>query len=68
METQKDLVEIVTQGGAGRQVPLAEVTSTLEQMLTHPPLEMKQAGLKLAEEVHGATQRTWKSLQSFLSK
>ncbi|MBS0649497.1 MAG: 3-deoxy-D-manno-octulosonic acid transferase [Verrucomicrobia bacterium] len=68
METQKDLVDIVTQGGAGRQVPLSEVSTTLEQMLTYPPLEMKQAGLKLAEEVHGATQRTWKSLQSFLLK
>ena len=27
---------------------------------------MKQAGLKLAEEVQGATDRTWKSIQSFL--
>lgn len=66
METQKDLVDIVIQGGAGRQVALSEITSTVEEMLTHPPLAMKQAGLKLAEEVHGATQRTWNSIQNFL--
>lgn len=66
METQKDLVDIVTQGGAGRQVTLAQITSTVEEMLIHPPLKMKEAGRKLAEEVHGATQRTWNSIQSFL--
>lgn len=64
METQKDLVDVVVHGGAGKQVPLASLTSTLEQMLRSPPLEMKQAGLKLAEEVQGATDRTWKSLQT----
>ncbi len=64
METQKDLVDVVVHGGAGKQVPLASLTSTLEEMLKTPPLEMKQAGLKLAEEVHGATERTWKSLQT----
>ncbi len=66
METQKDLVEVVVQGGAGKQVALQELTSTVEQMLAYPDAQMKQAGLKLAEEVHGATQRTWKSIQSFL--
>jgi 3-deoxy-D-manno-octulosonic-acid transferase len=66
METQKDLVDVVVHGGAGKQVPLANLTSTLEQMLKTPPLEMKQAGLKLAEEVQGATGRTWKSIQSVL--
>jgi 3-deoxy-D-manno-octulosonic-acid transferase len=66
METQRDLVDVVVHGGAGKQVPLDRLTSTLEQMLKTPPLEMKQAGLKLAEEVQGATGRTWKSIQSFL--
>jgi 3-deoxy-D-manno-octulosonic-acid transferase len=66
METQKDLVDVVVHGGAGKQVPLSSLTSTLEQMLKTPPLEMKKAGLKLAEEVQGATGRTWKSIQSFL--
>ncbi|HEX2579997.1 MAG TPA: 3-deoxy-D-manno-octulosonic acid transferase [Rhabdochlamydiaceae bacterium] len=64
METQKDLVDIVVHGGAGKQVPLSSLASTLEHMLKTPPLEMKKAGLKLAEEVHGATDRTWKSLQT----
>lgn len=66
METQRDLVDVVVHGGAGKQVQLESLTSTLEQMLKTPPLEMKQAGLKLAEEVQGATGRTWKSIQSFL--
>jgi 3-deoxy-D-manno-octulosonic-acid transferase len=66
METQKDLVDVVIHGGAGKQVSLSSLTSTLEQMLKTPPLEMKKAGLKLAEEVQGATQRTWKSLQGYL--
>ncbi len=66
METQKDIVDVVVHGGAGKQVPLSNLTSTLEEMLKKPPLEMKQAGLKLAEEVQGATGRTWKSIQSFL--
>jgi 3-deoxy-D-manno-octulosonic-acid transferase len=66
METQKDLVEVVVQGGAGKQVSLQDLTKAVEEMLAHPNLQMKQAGLKLAEEVHGATQRTWKSIQAFL--
>lgn len=64
METQKDLVDIVVHSGAGKQVPLSGLASTLEQMLKTPPHEMKKAGLKLAEEVQGATERTWKSLQT----
>lgn len=64
MDTQRDLVDVVVHGGAGKQVPLSSLTSTLEQMLKTPPQEMKKAGLKLAEEVHGATERTWKSLQT----
>jgi 3-deoxy-D-manno-octulosonic-acid transferase len=66
METQKDLVDVVVHGGAGKQVLLSSLTGTLEQMLKTPPLEMKQAGLKLAEEVQGSTDRTWKSIQSYL--
>jgi len=66
MDTQRDLVDVVVHGGAGKQVPLESLASTVEEMLKTPPLEMKKAGLKLAEEVQGATGRTWKSIQSFL--
>jgi 3-deoxy-D-manno-octulosonic-acid transferase len=66
METQRDLVDVVVHGGAGMQVPLSSLTGTIEQMLAEPRHDMKQAGLKLAEEVQGATDRTWKSIQSFL--
>lgn len=66
METQRDLVDVVVQGGAGKQVALSALTSTVEQMLKTPPQQMKKAGLKLAEEVQGATGRTLKSIQTFL--
>lgn len=68
MQTQKDLVDVVVHGGAGKQVSLSDLKSTVHHMLTNPPIEMKKAGLKLAEEVQGATGRTWKSIQNFLSR
>ena len=66
METQRDLVDVVVHSGAGKQVPLSHLTSTVAEMLKNPPLEMKKAGLKLAEEVQGATGRTFKSIKNFL--
>ncbi len=66
MRDQKDLVEIVLPSGAGKQVELSALASTVEGMLDHPPLEMKKAGLDLAEEVQGSTKRTLQSIQSFL--
>lgn len=68
MESQKDLVDIVLQGGAGKQVTLAEVPDTVLKMLSDPPKAMRQAGIKLAEEVHGATARTWQKIETFLTK
>ncbi len=58
MESQKDLVEIVTQSGAGRQVSLVELPAALEEWLTSPSSERREAGLKLAHEMQGATTRT----------
>jgi 3-deoxy-D-manno-octulosonic-acid transferase len=66
MESQKDLVDVVVQAGAGKQADIEEVSAVVQQLLSHPSDEMKQAGLKLADEVHGATQRTWTALQKFL--
>lgn len=62
MESQKDLVEIVTSSGAGKQVPLIELEAALQ---TIPP-SMHQAGLLLASEVHGATLRTFEAIRLFL--
>jgi 3-deoxy-D-manno-octulosonic-acid transferase len=64
MESQHDLVDIVLQAGAGKQVTLGQLTQTTAEMLRHPPLEMKKAGQKLAEEVHGSTVRTWAAIKS----
>jgi 3-deoxy-D-manno-octulosonic-acid transferase len=68
MESQKDLVDIVVQGGAGKQVALDEICAAVRTMLIRPPEEMKQAGYKLASEVHGSTERTCQALQQFLPK
>ncbi len=58
MYSQKDLVELVTHAGAGRQVTLDNLTSTLDELLAYPSKAMHEAGLRLADEVHGATTRT----------
>ena len=66
MYSQKDLVELVTHAGAGRQVTLDNLTSTLDELLTYPSKAMRDAGLCLANEVHGATTRTLVALSEFL--
>ena len=66
MESQKDLVDLVLQGHAGKQVALKELASTVASLLNHPLHEMGQAGLKLAKESQGAVQRTYDVLQRFL--
>ena len=58
MESQKDLVEIVTSAGAGKQVAYQELESALQEI----PRSMREAGLRLASEVHGATLRTFEAL------
>lgn len=67
MYSQKDLVELVTHAGAGRQVTLDNLTTTLNELLTNPSHAMRKAGLHLADEVHGATARTLDSLSEFLN-
>ncbi len=66
MESQRDLVEVVLQAGAGRQVRIDNLFSAVTEILSSPPVAMKAAGKKLAEEVHGSTPRTWASIKNLV--
>ncbi len=66
MESQKDLVDTVLQAGAGKQVTLDELPSIINSFLENPPQQMKEAGLKLAREVDGATERTFIALNPYI--
>jgi 3-deoxy-D-manno-octulosonic-acid transferase len=66
MHTQKDLTQLILQAEAGVEVTLDQLASTVYKYLQNPPLDMRQAGLQLAKEIHGATDRTWEALKPFL--
>jgi 3-deoxy-D-manno-octulosonic-acid transferase len=66
MESQPQLVHLVLQAQAGKQVTLDTLASTVQEMLLHPSETMKQAGLKLARDNHGAVQRTYEVVQSLM--
>lgn len=67
MYSQKDLVDLVVDAGAGWQVTLDNVTSVVNELLSFPTSTMREAGLKLADEVHGSTKRTLEALEKFLT-
>ncbi len=67
MYSQKDLVELVTHAGAGRQVTLQNVASAVDEVLANPPSPMHSAGLQLAKEVRGSTHRTLQALEKLLA-
>lgn len=66
MYSQKDLVELVTQAGAGRQVTQNDIASVVEELLLTPSTGMSEAGRTLAAEVHGSTARTLAALEKLL--
>ncbi len=67
MYSQKDLVELVMHAGAGRQVTLDSIASAVQELLSSPSRAMHEAGLKLADEVHGSTTRTLEALSKLLN-
>lgn len=67
MYSQKDLVELVTHAGAGRQVTLQSLPSVVDEVLANPSSPMHAAGLQLAKEVHGSTHRTLQALEKLLA-
>jgi 3-deoxy-D-manno-octulosonic-acid transferase len=66
MGAQKDLVELILEAGAGLQVTLDQIAPTIDGLLSHPPRSMGEAGLKLANQMQGATARTLKALERLL--
>jgi len=66
MYSQTDLVEIVVSACAGQQVTIEDLPKILPQYLENPPTFMREAGLRLAKEVHGSTARTWAALSHLL--
>jgi len=66
MESQPQLVHLVLQAEAGKQVTLDTLASTVQEMLLHPSEAMKQAGLKLARDNQGAVQRTYEVVQRLM--
>jgi 3-deoxy-D-manno-octulosonic-acid transferase len=66
MEAQKNLVKTVLDAGAGSQVTLEDLREKVEALLLSPQPSMSKAGLKLAEQMHGATARTWEAIERLL--
>ncbi len=64
MHAQRDLAELVLQGGAGKQVTLQELPHAVIELLENKQTTL--AAQRLAQEVHGVTEKTWKALFSFL--
>lgn len=67
MHTQKELLELVLNTNAGRQVTIEEVRPIVEEFLKNPPTAIVQAGLDLAQKSRGATKRTIEALVTNLS-
>lgn len=68
MESQKDLADLVIEAGAGRQIPLEKLASSVKELLSHTPTSMREAGLRLADEVHGSTTRSWHAIEQLLKE
>lgn len=70
MHGQRDLVELVCPQGnkvaAGRQVTLEQLPHAVDEILSSTSRAMHEAGLELADEVHGSTTRAWQALEKLL--
>jgi 3-deoxy-D-manno-octulosonic-acid transferase len=70
MHSQPGLVELMKESGAGLQVSSEDLALTLLSLLDNP-VRRKQignAGLHLISDIHGATEKTWDTLQLILDK
>lgn len=67
MHSQPDLLELVREYKAGLQVSIDELPKVLIDLLDHPQecKSLGNAGLKLAEDVHGATGKTWELIRKY---
>lgn len=69
MHSQLDLVDLMQEYGAGKQVSADQLADVLNEWLSNPSLrkQMGNAGLKLVSETQGSLQRTWEAILPFLN-
>jgi len=70
MQTQPELVELMTQYGAGLQVNLEELPKVLQRWIDNraEAEAIGTKGLQLVTDLKGSTQRTLQALEPFLSQ
>ena len=70
MHTQLELVELMTQYGAGVQVDLEQLKPLLKRWIEHPQegKEIGSNGLRLVKDLKGSTQKTLHALEPLLNK
>jgi len=68
MESQKDLVHLVSSTGAGEEVSLEELPLIVEEWLHFPSEKRRQAGIDLKNALQGVTGKTLHHVAPFLSK
>lgn len=68
MHTQLELVDLVAEYHAGKQVPAEQLAQELITCLTEPAKreELGQNGMKLVQDLRGATSKTWNAIQKYL--
>lgn len=68
MEKQVDLMNLVTQSGAGKMLPLESILPTLNELLSNAKLrnEMGEKGKCCAQKAMGCAFRTWKEIESII--
>lgn len=67
MQTQLDLVDMVSRSGAGKQVGLENLSTTVTHLLDNKEeyKKMTVAASQLCDEVRGSTERTWQAIRPF---
>lgn len=70
MRTQLELVDLMTQYGAGLQVNQDQLLAALENWVQHPEerKEIGSKGLRLVKDLKGSTKRTLQALDPLLSR
>lgn len=70
MHSQPELVELMEDYGAGRQLFIDHLGEKLLELLKNPEQRklMGESGLRMLKDIHGATQKTWEILKPCLKK
>lgn len=65
MDSQKDFVELILQGNAGRQVTVATLETEIMKILQDLSTMHKNA-FHMTQQMHGAFNRTWHEIETYL--